>query len=140
MITAFLAEGRATMCAFPGGFLKDGAGGGSRTHPALRPADFLAAALSRCRGARSQGLGSGLSLHPLPEVPGLRCCPSRRYTFPKRYFGLGSGLSLIRFPEFEYFCIAGFPASAQVLSEFAASAIALEFKHTDYGFRVAADA
>ena len=74
--------------------VKDGAGGGSRTHTALRPTDFLAstafAALSEKRPATlRQGSGSGLSLHPPPEVPGLRCCPSSLYTFLRQEAWLG---------------------------------------------------
>ena len=36
------------------------------------------------------GLRSGLSLHPPPEAPELRCCPSSLYTFPA---GVSPGLA-----------------------------------------------
>ena len=36
------------------------------------------------------GLRSGLSLHPPPESPELRCCPSSLYTFPA---GISPGLA-----------------------------------------------
>jgi hypothetical protein len=45
----------------------------------------------------------------IPEAPELRCCPSSLYTFPA---GISPGLARdchLRFPEFEQFCIAGFP-------------------------------
>jgi hypothetical protein len=45
----------------------------------------------------------------VPRPSGGRCCPSSLYTFPKHRLGLGSGLPLNRFPDFEQFCIAGFP-------------------------------
>jgi len=37
-----------------------------------------------CEAVRglTPGLRSGLSLHPTPEDPELRCCPSSLYTFP----------------------------------------------------------
>ena len=44
------------------------------------------------------GLRSGLSLHPPPEAPELRCCPSSLYTFPA---GISPGLArdcYLRFP------------------------------------------
>ena len=51
------------------------------------------AARTRRFDARASGSRSGLSLHRLPEGPGLRCCPSSLYTFPAlRFSGLGSGL------------------------------------------------
>jgi hypothetical protein len=68
-------------------------------------------------GAHPSDLRSGLSLHSLPEHPGLRCCPSSLYTFPagrslQAWLGIATpafaGASL-GFPEFEQFCIAGFP-------------------------------
>lgn len=43
--------------------------------------------------------------------PGVRCCPSSLYTFPLS--GLARDRHLTGFPEFEQFCIAGFPASTQ---------------------------
>ena len=62
-----------------------------------------------------QGLGSGLSLHRVPDVvPVARCCPSSLYTFPFR--GLARDRHVTGFPDFEQFCTAGFPAGTQVLS------------------------
>jgi hypothetical protein len=64
-----------------------------------------------------QGLGSGLSLHRVPDVfPVVRCCPSSLYTFPTGVLrqGLARDRHVTGFPEFEQFCIAGFPASTQV--------------------------
>src|SRR5271165_2397027 len=50
--------------------------------------------------------------------PVFRCCPSSLYTFPTGPDFSGQGLARDRhvkgFPEFEQFCIAGFPASTQV--------------------------
>jgi hypothetical protein len=48
---------------------------------------------ARMPKASASGLRSGLSLHPPPEDPELRCCPSSLYTFPAGVSsGLGSGL------------------------------------------------
>src|SRR6266849_4131010 len=63
----------------------------------LSPADFHAVYGFRrpdvAFGGLTPGLRSGLSLHPPPENPELRCCPSRLYTFRLEYMaGLGSGL------------------------------------------------
>ncbi len=94
---------------------RSGAGGGTRTLTSdqaqrifIPPTAF--AARTRHLGAHASGLWSGLSLHRLPENPGLRCCPSSLYTFPAG----GSlrawlGIAISGFPEFEQFCIAGFP-------------------------------
>jgi hypothetical protein len=84
------------------------------------------AALTRCFEAFAPGLRSGLSLHRLPEDPGLRCCPSSLYTFPagvplRAWLGIASE----GFPEFEQFCIASFPASTQVYL----SPLRLPFRH-----------
>jgi hypothetical protein len=56
-------------------------------------------------------LRSGLSLHPPPENPELRCCPSSLYTFPgwNIWPGLARDCHLRFSPEFEQFRIAGFP-------------------------------
>ena len=44
------------------------------------------------------------------EDPGLRCCPSSLYTFPAALFlRAWLGIAVSGFPEFEQFCIAGFP-------------------------------
>jgi len=75
-------------------------------------------------GALTSGLRSGLSLHPPPEDPGLRCCPSSLYTFPEKVsLRAWLGIAISGFPEFEQFCIAGFPASTQVSFKSSASAI-----------------
>ena len=50
-------------------------------------------------GGLTSGLRSGLSLHPPPEGPELRCCPSSLYTFPA---GVSPGLARdchLRFPR-----------------------------------------
>src|SRR5271157_6355177 len=50
-------------------------------------------------GGLTPGLRSGLSLHPPPESPELRCCPSSLYTFPD---GVSPGLARdchLRFPR-----------------------------------------
>ena len=50
-------------------------------------------------GELTPGLRSGLSLHPPPETPELRCCPSSLYTFPA---GVSPGLARdchLRFPR-----------------------------------------
>jgi hypothetical protein len=63
---------------------------------------------------------------PSPGAPGLRCCPSSLYTFPA---GISVrawlGIAISGFPEFEQFCIAGFPASTQV----ALSPLRMPFRH-----------
>jgi hypothetical protein len=81
-----------------------GAGGGSRTHTALRPADFLARYGFR-RPLRMRPGSAPVEVWGLdypftvPRTSGGRCCPSSLYTFPKRRFGLGSGLPVNRFPR-----------------------------------------
>ena len=66
----------------------------------------------------SAGLRSGLSLHRALET-GIRCCPSSLYTFPagKLPPGLARDCHFQGSPEFGQFCIAGFPASTQVLTQ-----------------------
>jgi hypothetical protein len=72
----------------------------------LSPADFHTVyGFRRPRGEAIGGLTpslrSGLSLHPPPEDPELRCCPSSLYTFP---VVVPPGLARdchLRFPEFE---------------------------------------
>src|SRR5216684_335769 len=81
--------------------------------------------------AIASGLRSGLSLHRPPEDPGLRCCPSSLYTFPVGFFRRAwLGIAITGFPEFEQFCIAGFPASTQVLP---LSPQRLPFRHARMG-------
>ena len=61
---------------------------------------------------------------PSPEDPGLRCCPSSLYTFPEKVsLRAWLGIAIAGFPEFEQFCIDGFPASTQVSLKSSASAI-----------------
>src|SRR5216684_857333 len=100
---------------------RSAAGGGTRTLTSgqaqrifIPPTAF--AARTRHFGAHASGLWSGLSLHRLPENPGLRCCPSSLYTFPAGTFrpGLARDCHVTGFPEFGQFCIAGFQASTQV--------------------------
>src|SRR5437870_4638026 len=48
-------------------------------------------------------------------VPGVRCCPSSLYTFPASFSRAWLGIAISQgSPNFEQFCIAGFPASTQV--------------------------
>ena len=108
-----------------------GAGGGSRTHTGretLRifiPAAAFAA-LTEAPSALRSGLRSGLSLHLLPDAPGLRCCPSSLYTFPAEIsVQAWLGIAIAGFPEFGQFCIAGFPASTQV----SLSPLRMPFRH-----------
>ena len=61
---------------------------------------------------------------PSPDAPELRCCPSSLYTFPAEFsVQAWLGIAISGFPEFEQFCIAGFPASTQVFLKSAAYAI-----------------
>lgn len=69
----------------------------------LSPADFHTVygfrRPSGALGGLTPGLRSGLSLHPPPENPKLRCCPSSLYTFPA---GVSPGLARdcrLRFPR-----------------------------------------
>ena len=113
--------------AVEAGFCKNGAGGGSRTHTALRPTDFLtsAAFAALCGpGAFHKGLGSGLSLHRAPNM-GVRCCPSSLYTFPKHRFGLGSGLPFQVSPNLSS---SASPVSRRAL-KFCLSPPRLPFRH-----------
>ena len=84
---------------------------------------------------RPNGFSYHLRLSPPPSgVCGLdypftlasrrRCCPSSLYTFPFGMFlpGLARDCHFTGFPEFEQFCIAGFPASTQVAIKSGASA------------------
>ena len=65
----------------------------SNPHEPCGPTDFRTVYGFRRPGAALEalapGLRSGLSLHHLPEVPGLRCCPSSLYTFPGGVFRRG---------------------------------------------------
>ncbi len=76
-----------------------------------------------CRKSRPRdapaGLWSGLYLHHGRSARrrlAARCCPSSLYTFPSGVIrrSLARDRHLTGFPEFEQFCIAGFPASTQV--------------------------
>jgi len=71
-------------------------------------------------GSTSAGLRSGLSLHRAQDlISGVRCCPSSLYTFPAGVLrpGLARDCHVKGFPEFGQFCITGFPASTQVLTQ-----------------------
>jgi len=84
------------------------------------------AARTRMLSAFPSGLRSGLSLHPPPEAPGFRCCPSSLYTFPAEVsVQAWLGIAIAGFPEFGQFCIAGFPASTQV----SLSPLRMPFRH-----------
>src|SRR5258706_3281586 len=77
-------------------------------------------------GALMPGLRSGLSLHPPPENPKLRCCPSSLYTFPAGDFsGLGSGLPFQGSPNFSSSASPASPASTQV----SLSPLRMPFRH-----------
>jgi hypothetical protein len=70
------------------------------------------------------GLRSGLSLHPTPEIPKLRCCPSSLYTFPGWNFsGLGSGLPFKVSPNLSSSASPVSQTSTQVFLKSAAYAI-----------------
>ena len=95
----------------------------------LSPADFRTIYGFRRPGAVfaeacGSGLRSGLSLHLLPDDPGLRCRPSSLYTFPAPRAGLGSGLPV---PEVSPILSSSASpvslASTQVFLKSAASAI-----------------
>jgi hypothetical protein len=72
---------------------------------ALRPNGFSYPSTAFAAPAvLQQGLGSGLSLHRVPDVlPVVRCCPSSLYTFPTGKLiapaGLGSGSPCYRVPR-----------------------------------------
>src|SRR5712671_6506725 len=70
-------------------------------------------------GAKT-GLWSGLSLHLSVR---LRCCPSSLYTFPETIVsrGLARDCHMKGFPEFEQFCIGGFPPSTQPIKSVAST-------------------
>ena len=88
------------------------------------PSTAFAARMQCLAEASASGLRSGLSLHPLPDDPGLRCRPSSLYTFPACVSpGLARDCHERGFPDFERFCIVGFPASTHVFLKSAASAI-----------------
>ena len=68
-------------------------------------------------------------------VPGVRCCPSSLYTFPADFGpGLARDRHVTGFPDFEQFCIAGFPAGTQV---FRLSPMRLPIPPRPHGFKVA---
>ena len=87
---------------------------------ALRPNGFSYPATAFAAPAFfPQGLGSGLSLHRVPDSSGmlgaarLVSTPSQ----PERGLfrpGLARDRHVTGFPDFEQFCIAGFPTSTQV--------------------------
>ena len=93
-----------------------GADGGSRTPTALRPTDFLT--IYGFRRPRRSALSTSARFvvwtipSPYPGLePERRCCPSSLYTFPSGTIhpGLARDCHFTGFPEFEQFCIAGFP-------------------------------
>ena len=79
--------------------------GGLEPPRALRPNGFSYPSTAFAAPAvLQQGLGSGLSLHRVPDVfPVVRCCPSSLYTFPAGKLiapaGLGSGSPCYRVPR-----------------------------------------
>jgi hypothetical protein len=77
-------------------------------------------------GGLTPGLRSGLSLHPPPETPGLRCCPSSLYTFPAgASTGLGSGLPFEVSPNLSSSASPVSQASTQV----SLSPLRMPFRH-----------
>ena len=92
----------------------------------LSPADFHAVYGFRRPDSKASasGLRSGLSLHPPPEDPELRCCPSSLYTFPVGVSsGLGSGLPFKVSPNLSSSTSPVSQASTQVFLKSAAYAI-----------------
>ena len=94
----------------------------------LSPADFRTIYGFRRPEVRpfrtlTPGLRSGLSLH-LPRKL-RRLGAARLVSTPSRRVSLRAwlGIAIEGFPEFEQFCIAGFPASTQVFLKSAAYAI-----------------
>ena len=89
-------------------------------HEPCGPTDFLTSygfhRPERPFSRTASGLWSGLSLHLTRIHSGLRCCPSSLYTFLSETFRtrLARDCHFTGFPEFEQFCIVGFPASTQV--------------------------
>ena len=109
---------------------RGGAGGGSRTLTGLlSPADFLTDYGFRRPESRFRqpvcGLDYPFTLSRMNRGLGA----ARLVSTPSRLdsAGIGSGLPLLGgFPDFEQFCIAGFPASTQV---FFSSPLRLPFRH-----------
>ena len=94
---------------------KDGAGGGTRTPTGLATLRiFLPLRLSPPGRKGQHRSWSGLSLRPIRES-GRRRCPSSLYTFRQSTssVGLARDHQEPGFPEFEQFCIVGFPASTR---------------------------
>jgi len=94
----------------------------------LSPADFLTVYGFRrpdALKASASGLRSGLSLHPSPENPELRCCPSSLYTFPAHSPGLARDCHL-RFPRIWAVLHRRFPRRAL---KFPLSPLRMPFRH-----------
>jgi len=96
----------------------------SNPHRPFGPTDFLTNYGFRrpafsATGAKT-GLWSGLSLHLSVR---LRCCPSSLYAFPETIVsrGLARDCHMKGFPEFEQFCIGGFPPSTQPIKSVAST-------------------
>ena len=102
----------------------------SNPHRPLSPADFHAVYGFRrpdagAFRALTPGLRSGLSLHPPPDDPGLRCRPSSLYTFPAEVFrpGLARDCHSQVSPNLGSSASPVSQASTQVFLKSAASAI-----------------
>jgi hypothetical protein len=82
-----------------------GAGGGTRTPTSIfSPTDFLTN-----YGFHRRHEAFVVWTIPSPWLKRFRCCPSSLYTFPSP--GLARDCHVKGFPEFEQFCICGFPQS-----------------------------
>jgi hypothetical protein len=93
---------------------KNGAGGGTRTLTSVSSTDFHTAYGFRRPDASFWSARVRFVVwtipSPSPGNPGLRCCPSSLYTFPAECsLRAWLGIAISGFPEFEQFCIAGFP-------------------------------
>jgi hypothetical protein len=94
----------------------------------LSPADFHTVYGFRRPDVKPSRIHARFAVWTIPspssDSPELRCCPSSLYTFPARMsLRAWLGIAIEGFPEFEQFCIAGFPASTQVFLKSAAYAI-----------------
>ena len=118
----FACGGEGLSRAEPEGRAAPGEGwcgrGESNPHRPFSPTDFRT---TTAFAAAVRRLWSGLSLRRIASGR-LRRCPSSLYTFPGR--GLARDRHLTGFPEFEQFCIRGFPRSTQSFKSVASTSFA----------------